>query len=274
MTGRDAVQNSLLSVYRWMNRRGLFENPIVRPLFENAYFFYKRFWEDPYAALSRRHPEMFKNGHILDVGANLGYTAEIFARRLTPGFQVFAFEPERENFARLMKLVDRKQLDHLIIPVHAAVGAAPGSARLWLNTSSHADHRIETQTFHGDAKDLLSAEEVPMESIDQFYGKLRMQRESAVSFIKIDVQGYEAEVCRGMSVTLECNPGAVVSLEYCPGMMKQMGFAPDELLTFFRSRGYKLSRLSRAGIPEPIDSDALKKIDAENGYIDVLFKKP
>jgi FkbM family methyltransferase len=272
MTGRDSLQNYLLRAYRWANRRRLLTHPWIEPLFEKTYFLYKRYWEDPYFALCRRHPELFQKGHVLDVGANLGYTSALFSRALSPGFRVFAFEPEKDNFARLEKFIFRNGLASKITPVQNAVGAEPGAARLWLNRSSHADHRVETGEFHGDAENLVSAENVSMESLDHFCDGLEGDR--SITFIKIDVQGYEIEVCRGMEGVLERNPRAAVSLEYCPGMMKQMGFAPAALLEFFRGRGYGLSRLTRAGALEPLASDALKKIDAQDDYTDVLFIRP
>ena len=44
---------------------------------------YKRLVEDPFAALVRARPELFTGGEIIDVGANVGYTAQVFARALS-----------------------------------------------------------------------------------------------------------------------------------------------------------------------------------------------
>src|SRR5207249_1406142 len=66
----------------------------------------KRFLEDPYAGLVANRPDLFRGGHILDVGANVGYDTVLFAKALSPGARVIALEPERENCRRLQGVVE------------------------------------------------------------------------------------------------------------------------------------------------------------------------
>jgi hypothetical protein len=56
-----------------------------RNAFVASYFLYKRLYEDPFWVLAQQRPELFANGDVLDVGANIGYTASVFARTLKPG---------------------------------------------------------------------------------------------------------------------------------------------------------------------------------------------
>jgi FkbM family methyltransferase len=66
-----------------------------------------------------------------------------------------------------------------------------------------------------------------MVSIDSFLES----KQERVSFIKIDVQGYELAVCQGMQETLRQNPGITIVLEYMPSAMREMGVEADR---FFR----------------------------------------
>ena len=82
-----------------------------------------------------------------------------------------------------------------------AVGAENGTVNLWINDRHHADHRVATEEFrssHPGSKEVS----VSMVSIDSFLES----RPGPVSFVKIDVQGYELAVCQGMQDTLRQNP--------------------------------------------------------------------
>ena len=63
----------------------MLDSALGRRAFVGSYFLYKRWLEDPFAALVRLRPGLFRGGHVLDVGANVGYTAAVFPGRWTPG---------------------------------------------------------------------------------------------------------------------------------------------------------------------------------------------
>src|SRR5207249_239530 len=128
--------------------------------FVRTYFAYQRLG-DPFAALTRRQPDLFRGGHVLDVGANIGYTASVFARALAPGFKVFAFEPERQNFERLVRTMRRRGLADRVEAVHAAVGASEGTVGLWRDVRHHAGHRITTDAFRA-GRGVAPSDTVPL----------------------------------------------------------------------------------------------------------------
>src|SRR5712692_982951 len=108
------------SAYAAARRTGFLDTPIGSRLFISAYFLYKKYLEDPFEGLIRRDPDLFRGGHILDVGANIGYCAALFSRALDPGYSVFAFEPEPFN-ASLLRHVVRTRARGPVVAVEAAV---------------------------------------------------------------------------------------------------------------------------------------------------------
>ena len=89
----------VLSRVYWLARRtGLLDVGWFRRGYARAYFAYKRYIEDSFEGLVRRRPELFGGGHILDVGANIGYNSALFLDVLGPGFRIYAFEPDGANF--------------------------------------------------------------------------------------------------------------------------------------------------------------------------------
>jgi hypothetical protein len=87
-----------------------------------------------------------------------------------------------------------------------------------------------------------------------------------ISFIKIDVQGYELAVCKGMTDTLLQNPDTVIGFEYGPGIIETLGFCPEELLQFFQKRGYQFYVLNSENRIEPYD--------LVKGYLQLSQRRP
>src|SRR5260370_25411122 len=132
----------VLRAYALAHRTGFLNTRIGDAIFSRAYFAYKRF-EDPHAALIRAHPELFRGGNVIDVGANIGYTTVLFARAIDDGFKVFALEPEQENFARLERNLNRYAVADRVIARRAAAGATSGAIGLKINPEHHGDHHVD-----------------------------------------------------------------------------------------------------------------------------------
>jgi FkbM family methyltransferase len=237
MNVSEIVTLVLLRAYSFVSNTGILRSPSARRAFARAYFLYKRYVEDPYAGLVRVHPELFKGGHIIDVGANLGYTAMIFTAAADLQSKVYAFEPDPDNFAALDDLIKRSGLQHKVVPIQAAVGENDGEVELWRNPSSHADRRIWTDNLRGTTSARLAAViTVPQIRLDRFLAGLDMP----ACFVKIDVQGYELPVCLGLLQTMESSPDLRIAFEYDPVMIASHGFEPRALLELFWSRRFFL----------------------------------
>jgi FkbM family methyltransferase len=201
---------------------------------------------------------------VLDVGANIGYTARVLARAIDPGGVVYAFEPEPFNYRMLQRTATRPEFDGRIVTWQCAIGAEDSTAQLWLNTRHPADHRVITSQFR-PADPAVTRITVPIVSIDSFLER----NPGPVSFIKIDVQGFEQPVCEGMKKTLEQNPRLSIVMEYAPAMMRELGFSPTDLIQLLIKYGFKCyligpkGTLSR-GIPSGID---------DSDYVDLLFNR-
>lgn len=258
----DWLTRLVPALYRRSGAARLFRLPAADPLFLAAFFAYKRFAEDPFAALAAQRPELFRGGDILDAGANAGYTSVVFAGAITPGARVHAFEPESVNLRRLGRVIARRRLEGIVIPHAFAVGARDGSIELAVSETHPGDHRVAVGNEGGAV-----AAVVPMRSLDSFAAECGID---LVAFIKIDVQGYELEVSRGMTALLERSPAAAVAFEYAPADMRRFGFDPAELLDFYRGRGFVLFHLAHGGALTPFSDAAVAQPLARRGYVDVL----
>lgn len=259
----NRVQHLLIGIHGVLRRSGALDGGIGATLFHSAYIVYKRF-EDHLEPLLRRYPELLAGGNALDVGANVGYTASVLARRIDPARKVYAFEPEPRNFRMLQNVAASPKSGGRIEPFQLAVGEKEGVVQLWLNDRHHADHRVITAHFRS-SRGTMPHIAVPVTSIDRFLA----DRPGPVSLVKIDVQGFEPQVCRGMSATLEGNPDMSIVLEYAPGAMRELGFNPADVLEILRGRGLACYALERGGRLSPAAPEAV----SDDGYTDFVFTR-
>jgi len=264
MSVSKTQSTALTGVYSLARKSGLLSTRPGQWLFSRAYYFYKSHLEDPFRQLAVQHPEFFQGGHVLDIGANIGYTSSVFAHSIDPAHKVYSFEPEAFNFCLLDRLAQSRRAGGRIVPVHAAVGDQDGSIQLWRNRDHHADHRVVTSHFR-KVTSVGALVQVPMLKIDTFVAQ--QGPSFPVRFIKVDVQGYELPVLKGMQRTLENNPNAILALEYAPDEICELGFRPEDLLDWLATRNYQAYLVARDGAMLPADGRAL----GTQPYIDLLF---
>jgi FkbM family methyltransferase len=262
--------NIFTRVYNLARSAGLLEMLLFQRLFLFAYFLYKRWYEDPFWALAKRSPELFTGGDILDIGANIGYTAWVFATARKPPAKIYAFEPDIASFTTLGETIRRKKLGDAVEVFNMAVGSHDGSLEFWHNEGHSADHRVVTEQFKASRPASEKITTVAVTTVDNFVAARNLQN---VSFIKIDVQGYELAVCEGMRRTIEKFPEMCIAFEYAPDGMYELGFEPRALLDYFRSAGYQLHILNRAATTLATDNKAIDLAVKHSGYVDLLCSK-
>jgi FkbM family methyltransferase len=260
MDWRSPVIDAAVRGYGLFNRAGLLDRPFLRRAFVSSYFAYKRWVEDPFASLIRHHSTWFRGAHVIDVGANIGYTATLFGGAVDQGFRVFAFEPERRNFDCLVETVAARHLNGTVEPIHAAVGATRGSIDLWYNADHHGDHRILTPELGREKTGVEQRQRVDVISLDDFAHERGLRGQ--IGFVKVDVQGYELPVCQGMEGLLSAERPPIVVVEYFPEGMRELGFTPEDLPRWFRERGWQILILERDGT---LSEWALSGLDRDLG---------
>lgn len=151
---------------------GTYEVPVQQALFENV---------EP-------------GGVVYDIGANIGYFTMLAARRVGNGGQIYAFEPVRRNAAAIMRSAELNHFDNVTV-YERAVGAAGGIAEL--NLARHIGGAMLASI--GAPPDKVGSFPVEVVAIDDFIDEMRLR---PPSLIKVDVEGAELDVLRGMTRTL------------------------------------------------------------------------
>jgi FkbM family methyltransferase len=176
--------------------------------------------------------EKIKVGNIVvDVGANIGLHTLNMARIVGNTGRVFAFEPDPSNFEILEKNVKINNYQNIILE-QKAVGDKNGRTTLY--QSDHPGmHRIFPQT-----KQAKGQVQVELTSLDKYF--IDSNLADKINFIKIDVEGLEFSVLKGMKNILKNNKKIKILFEFAPKNTMEAGFTPIELLNYLTSHDFKL----------------------------------
>jgi len=148
---------------------------------------------------------------LLDIGANIGIAALTLSRVAGPAGTVHAFEPQRVIFHMLAGNMALNSIDNVFV-YHQAVGRAPGQARI-----PRLDYRAQT-SFGSVELNREYQSDANQQALDGVFDNVTMISLDGlalprVDFIKIDVEGMEAEVLAGAAQTISrCRP--LMYIEY------------------------------------------------------------
>ncbi|MFQ5748503.1 MAG: FkbM family methyltransferase [Planctomycetota bacterium] len=169
---------------------------------------------------------------FVDVGANLGYYSVLASRRVGPQGKVLALEPAPRTHRLLTwNLADngcRNAEAHQV----ALADREGGRRELVLSKTNPGDHHLAGPA--GGSPAGTRTVSVPLITLDRILAGRR------VDVLKLDTQGAEAGIFRGMRATLAANPGLVVVTEFWPHGLRRAGSDPWAFLGEIRQAGFGL----------------------------------
>jgi FkbM family methyltransferase len=191
-------------------------------------------WEPEEAALLRGlAPE---GGHVVDLGAHVGYHTLVAAAAVGPAGRVTAVEANPDN-ARLLRANVAAAGATQVTVVHAAAWDSPGRVRLNVSSENSGDHRVGGRTWGRGIRAV---------TVDSLVGDRR------VDVVKSDLQGRDHVALRGMAETIRrWHP--VVLTEFWPLGIRDVGDDPYAVLAEYATYGYTVTPL------DDVDTDDLVK---------------
>jgi FkbM family methyltransferase len=175
----------------------------------------------PYAAILQSR-EVALGGLMLDIGANLGRTS--LPRALLGDVRaVYAAEADADNFACLVHAVVDNGVRGFVLPDHLAIAAADGTATL-RRSRFVGGHRLVAE----GRKKHIEVATVRTRRVDTWLDELGIDP-ADVSFVKVDVQGWEPGVLGGAAGLLGRRTAAW-QLEIDGHLLKLAGSSIRELV--------------------------------------------
>lgn len=198
-----------------------------------AYLLYPVYDREEIEAVRRTVPADYL---FVDVGANFGAWSVSLSNHF---FRIIAVEPEPRCWGCLQRTVAEWELENIaVFPV--ALSEEDGRGELFPSRSFLSDSRI----YHPGDAGRMDSVPVSLRSMDSIFRELSMQTEDLPGlFLKLDVQGVEPRVLRGMETTLHSVRDLVLwtemteptlaaagfSLEGYVELLLQLGFSPVNL---------------------------------------------
>jgi FkbM family methyltransferase len=174
---------------------------------------------------------------VVDVGANIGYYTVLAGHLVGESGRVYAFEPDPISFEYLSKNVRLNGLRNVVLE-QKAVSNESGTIRLYLADENKGDHRIYDPK--GEQRPSVEVEAVALD--DYFAGV-----EDSVDFVKVDTQGAELVILKGMMDLVRRSPSAILAFEYAPKLLTGFGSSPRELVDGFLELELEMFDLGTGG---------------------------
>jgi len=187
-------------------------------------------------------------GHMLDIGGNLGYTTFAFAEA---GWTVTTFEPMLPNLHLMAATLCRNP--HLVSRVNVnwfGLGTANQQCKMISPKNNVGDGFTRCTDKADVTPDQIDAnlfEEKGTFAMRRLDEVLLEQGISKIDLIKIDVEGYEAQVFEGAPGLLAKYQPRLIKSEVWQSMVGSSGV---DYLNRFKEAGYKFFKDSKCQIPE------------------------
>lgn len=175
-----------------------------------------------------------KPGNVFyDIGANVGFFSIIAAKLVGDKGKVYAFEPGEGNASSIRHNARLNNFNHIEV-IEKAVSHTSGEGQLLLAKYS-GGHALAT----ADAPpDLAGEVTVDLVSIDDLIAQNKI---APPNFVKIDVEGAELDVLKGMTETIKTARPAII-YEVDDGDRTAYERKYQELADFFKSFDYQVTQ--------------------------------
>jgi FkbM family methyltransferase len=174
---------------------------------------------------------------FVDVGANIGTYSCWAARIVSSSGWVHAFEPVPSTSEVLRQHVEQNRLGDTVRVTRAAVGDHQGTLTLYKIAGASG----LTSSYPREPNS--QPVEVPVVTIDSQLTGGRRPR-----LVKVDVEGFEQHVLRGMSALLSGDNPPVVAMELSDRQLRAAGSSVEALLADVRGLGYEPWRITTRGL--------------------------
>lgn len=188
----------------------------------------------------------------MDIGANVGLFSLFMAKRVGNGGKVYAFEPTSETFQRLQKNIAlNAQLN--IIAENVAVTEQPGKVEFHVGPPELCVFNSIGEVVHPSAKaGRFTRVLVPAITMDDYCAVHNINR---VDCVKIDVEGAELQVLKGMIRVLKENPRVVLFIEFYSMTAAASGTSVVNMAEWLRALGFQLFLITSKGRAQPLKED-------------------
>lgn len=173
-------------------------------------------------ALERTRKWVKPGEHILDIGGNIG-NHSIFWAGVIGAARIYNFEPVASTFAIQARNIAINELGDVVKAHPLALGEKPGRGRISIPDGQNMGSVRILEDMHGECE---------MASLDSLMEAGAFRESPRISFVKIDVEGFESAVLRGGKKFFACYKPIV--------LIEVFDRKKDEVFSILSAFGYRL----------------------------------
>ena len=166
----------------------------------------------------------------LDVGANVGYLSAVMAQSIGKNGKVYALEPAPQVFKFVDKLAQSS--GGIIEAFPLAASDKKGTIEFYVEESEHMLSTCVKDLHSAGAKKIF----VEATTVDEFC----LEQNIRPDFIKIDVEGAEPLVLKGMQGLLQSGLRPIILCELKPWTYDSFGMQAEEVVNLIMQHGYRV----------------------------------
>jgi FkbM family methyltransferase len=243
------ITTALLRISGWTLPRYFSER-------ERLGFLLKGFEQSLLTALGRL---ISPGSRVLDIGANIGLVSRHCARLAGNSGLIAAFEPDPDTFACLRANTRKFPQIHT---VNSAISDVTCAKELFLHPTSGMSNSL---VHHWEGGQTVTVDTI---TVDGWLEK--NPAFGCPDLVKIDVEGAEEAVLRGMQNTFVSCPNLVVVMEFCPKLLGGAG-ASLSLLSYLRNaRGNILLIQESGAMREVLDEEDIFQSLNKDGFVNLV----
>lgn len=169
---------------------------------------------------------------FIDIGAHI-WKWDVYVWKLNNKNKVFAIEPNPDTFAYLKKNIELNKLDKQIIPINYWISDKIWNLYFKCEEEQSATSKI-LETLENEDPSIIN---IPVISIDTLIEQQNMKVE-AIQLIKIDTEGHEMKVFKGMKNFLQISHKVKIICEILEGQRDR-----DAIFSFMKKNGFSYKLL-------------------------------
>jgi len=206
------------------------------------------FWEPGLTLVIARHLQ--PHWYCLDVGANHGYFAVLMADAVGESGKVLALEPNPRLVNLLERTLQVNGLEHCTQVIAKAASNRDGEPINLVVPQGQTGHASITMS-PGASHQIIPTETITLDTLTQAWDQ--------VNLVKIDAEGAEEEIWRGMQTTIRRNKDIIILLEFGAARYAD----PKSFLKDIEHEGFLLQYVEGAAIkPITIERCLTERLDS------------
>ncbi len=169
---------------------------------------------------------------FVDVGANIGYISAIAADIVGRDGEVHCFEPVPRYFDKLERFA-RMNTEYRISVNACAAGESEGTSTVYITHEAGQNTLVPAYKTSSEVASTLT---IPVVRLDEYLLGCNLHN---VAFVKIDAEGFELPILRGLEQYFErATVAPAIACEIAPKAYPLMGRKVEELCALMRRHGY------------------------------------